>query len=168
MSVPKKSIKKPVMTPNAPVTPQTINPKPVTINPKPVAVPAKPTVAAKKPVAPKAPVVKTPLAKRPVVKRPVTPKVPVAAKRPVAPVAPKAPVAGGPTPKVLLGPTVKHVWTRKDTYAELAFKYYGSMEEAYWRLIYDTNKDIIGNHPNDIKVGLEISIPPLPPELKKK
>lgn len=62
----------------------------------------------------------------------------------------------------------KHVWTKEDTYAGLAQKYYGSSEEPYWRLIYDHNKAIIGNHPNAIRVGLEIEIPPLPEELKKK
>lgn len=65
-------------------------------------------------------------------------------------------------------PAIKHVWTKEDTYADLAFKYYGSTKEPYWRLIYDHNKKIIGNHPNDIRVGLEIEIPPLPDELKKK
>lgn len=63
---------------------------------------------------------------------------------------------------------VKHVWTNQDTYAELAFKHYGSMKEAYWRLIYDHNKEIIGAHPNNIKTGTEIEIPPLPEELKNK
>jgi len=62
---------------------------------------------------------------------------------------------------------IKHVWTSEDTYADLAFKYYGSIKEPYWRLIYNHNKAIIGNHPNDIRVGLEIEIPPLPDELKK-
>ncbi len=63
---------------------------------------------------------------------------------------------------------VKHVWTKDDTYASLAQKYYGSFQEPYWRLIYDHNKAIIGDHPNAIRVGLEIEIPPLPEELKKK
>ncbi len=63
---------------------------------------------------------------------------------------------------------IKHVWTSEDTYASLAQKYYGSFEEPYWRLIYEHNKAIIGSHPNDIRVGLEIEIPPLPEELKKK
>ncbi len=61
----------------------------------------------------------------------------------------------------------KHVWIKEDTYASLAQKYYGSAQEPYWRLIYEHNKAIIGNHPNDIRVGLEIEIPPLPDELKK-
>jgi hypothetical protein len=64
--------------------------------------------------------------------------------------------------------TVKHVWTNEDTYASLAFEHYGSIKEAYWRLIYEHNKDIIGDHPNHIKTGTEIEIPPLPDNLKKK
>lgn len=63
---------------------------------------------------------------------------------------------------------VKHVWGPGDTYASLAFKHYGSIKEPYWRLIYDHNKDIIGDHPNAIREGLEIEIPPLPEELKDK
>jgi hypothetical protein len=63
---------------------------------------------------------------------------------------------------------IKHVWTNEDTYASLAFKHYGSIQEPYWRLIYDHNKAIIGDHPNRIRTGLEIEIPPLPDELKKK
>ncbi len=64
-------------------------------------------------------------------------------------------------------PLAKHVWTKDDTYASLAQKYYGSAQEPYWRLIYEYNKTIIGDHPNAIRVGLEIEIPPLPDELKK-
>ncbi|HEY9075230.1 MAG TPA: hypothetical protein VIO61_01715 [Anaerolineaceae bacterium] len=63
---------------------------------------------------------------------------------------------------------IRHVWTSEDTYASLAQKYYGSFQEPYWRLIYEHNKAIIGNHPNAIREGLEIEIPPLPDELKKK
>lgn len=65
-------------------------------------------------------------------------------------------------------PLAKHVWKKDDTYAALAFKHYGSIKEPYWRLIYEHNKDKIGGHPNDVRVGLEIEIPPLPDELKKK
>lgn len=63
---------------------------------------------------------------------------------------------------------IKHVWTNEDTYASLAFEHYGSIQEPYWRLIYNHNKAIIGDHPNHIRTGLEIEIPPLPEELKKK
>jgi nucleoid-associated protein YgaU len=65
-------------------------------------------------------------------------------------------------------PVIKHVWTGEDTYASLALKFYGSFKEPYWRLIYEHNKAIIGNHPNAIREGLEIEIPPLPDELKLK
>lgn len=73
-----------------------------------------------------------------------------------------------PSPTPATPAVIKHVWTKEDTYADLAFKYYGSIKEPYWRLIYNHNKQIIGNHPNDIRVGLEIEIPPLPEELKNK
>jgi nucleoid-associated protein YgaU len=63
---------------------------------------------------------------------------------------------------------LKHVWTKEDTYASLAQKYYGSSQEPYWRLIYEQNKAIIGDHPNAIRVGMELVIPPLPDNLKKK
>ena len=63
---------------------------------------------------------------------------------------------------------IKHVWNKDDTYASLAFKHYGSIQEPFWRLIYNHNKAIIGDHPNNIRNGLEIEIPPLPEELKKK
>ena len=61
----------------------------------------------------------------------------------------------------------KHVWTSEDTYASLAQHYYGSFQEPYWHLIYDHNQEIIGSHPNAIRVGLEIEIPVLPDALKK-
>ena len=63
---------------------------------------------------------------------------------------------------------MKHVWTNEDTYSSLAFEHYGSIKKPYWRLIYEHNKDIIGDNPNSIKTGTEIEIPALPKELKKK
>ena len=63
---------------------------------------------------------------------------------------------------------VKHVWTNEDTYSSLAFTHYGSIKKPYWWLIYEHNKDIIGDNPNSIKTGTEIEIPPLPAELKDK
>lgn len=73
-----------------------------------------------------------------------------------------------PKPAAVKAPLAKHVWKKDDTYAALAFEHYGSIKEPYWRLIYEHNKDKIGGHPNDVRVGLEIEIPPLPDELKKK
>ena len=153
MPIPKKTTQKPAATttPAAPKKPITINPKPVT--PKPAVVkPLAPKPAVKKPLAPK-PAVKKPLAPKPAVVKPLAPKPGI--RKPVV----AAPVAA---------PVIKHVWGNKDTYAELAFKHYGSMKEPYWRLIYEHNKALIGDHPNNIKVGMEIVIPPLPEALKKK
>ncbi len=79
-----------------------------------------------------------------------------APKQPAAPAAPAGPK--------ILG---KHTIVKGDTYAAIAFKFYGSIHEPFWRYIYEHNKKIIGKHPNDIKLGLEIEIPELTPELKK-
>ena len=73
-----------------------------------------------------------------------------------------------PAPTRAIPTMIKHDWTKADTYADRTYKNYGSIKEPYWRLIYNHNKEIIGNHPNDIQLGLEIEIPPLPEELKKK
>ena len=73
----------------------------------------------------------------------------------------QAAVPAGP---VIIG---KHTIVKGDTYAAIAFKFYGSIKEPFWRYIYEHNKKIIGKHPNDIKLGLEIEIPALTPELKK-
>lgn len=62
--------------------------------------------------------------------------------------------------------TIKHVWTNDDTYASLAFKYYGSIKKPFYMLIYEHNKHIIGDNMNSIKTGTEIEIPPLPKELE--
>jgi hypothetical protein len=82
------------------------------------------------------------------------------------PVAFTAPAASSTAGATSAG--TRHVWTSEDTYASLAQKYYGSFQEPYWRLIYEHNMAIIGDHPNAIRVGLEIEIPPLPDALKKK
>lgn len=159
-------------------TPRKVNPRPTA--PKP-AMPriSVPKPAASKPAMPKIPVPKAAIPKPAAPKLPgvAKPKVPAAAnaaaalkkaqqakKFAEAQAAAKAAVEGH---VAAAPPTIKHVWTKDDTYADLAFKYYGSIKAPYWRLIYNHNKAIIGDHPNDIRVGLEIEIPPLPPELKK-
>ena len=73
-----------------------------------------------------------------------------------------------PAPSLTITTMIKHDWTKEDTYADRTYKNYGSIKEPYWRLIYNHNKEIIGNHPNDIQLGLEIEIPPLPEDIKKK
>jgi nucleoid-associated protein YgaU len=66
-------------------------------------------------------------------------------------------------PKIIAEHTVK----TDETLSQLALKYYGHATEPYWRLIYNTNKDVIGDNPNRLKIGLSLKIPELPADLKK-
>ena len=61
-----------------------------------------------------------------------------------------------------------HTLTSKETLSHLSLKYYGSATKPYWMVIYEANKDVIGDNPNHVRKGLVINIPELPPELKKK
>lgn len=56
--------------------------------------------------------------------------------------------------------------TSKDTLGELALKYYGHATEPYWRIIYEANKEVIGDNPNRVRVGSVLKIPVLPSEMK--
>ena len=47
-----------------------------------------------------------------------------------------------------------------DTLATLAQQYYGN--QALWHLIYEANRDLIGDDPNAIPIGAELVIPPPP------
>lgn len=140
--------------------------KPVDIN-KP---PQKPAAVNKPAINPA--VVKKPPLKPPPVKKTLIPPTNQVTDMSMEPemdlLKPRPGQAPKPVPASAAPPVIKHVWTKEDTYADLAFRYYGSIKDPYWRLIYDHNKHIIGDHPNDIRVGLEIEIPPLPPELMKK
>lgn len=62
----------------------------------------------------------------------------------------------------------EHKLTAEETLSHLALKYYGSAYEPYWRVIYEANKDLIGDNPARVRPGMMIKIPPLPDELKKK
>jgi nucleoid-associated protein YgaU len=45
-----------------------------------------------------------------------------------------------------------------DTLPSIALKVYGDANQ--WRRIYDANRDSIGNNPNLVKAGTQLSIPP--------
>ena len=62
----------------------------------------------------------------------------------------------------------EHTLTADETLSHLALKYYGSGYEPYWRVIYDANKELIGDNPGRVRPGMVIKIPQLPDELKKK
>jgi len=61
-----------------------------------------------------------------------------------------------------------HTLTSKETLSHLALEYYGHATPPYWKLIYEANKEVIGDNPNKVRPGLEINIPELPDELKDK
>ncbi|MGV8050204.1 MAG: LysM peptidoglycan-binding domain-containing protein [Anaerolineaceae bacterium] len=60
----------------------------------------------------------------------------------------------------------EHTVTSDDTLSHIALQYYGHATPAYYKLIYEFNKDIIGNNMNVIKPGQVLRIPVLPDELK--
>ncbi len=62
----------------------------------------------------------------------------------------------------------EHKLTAEETLSHLALKYYGSAYEPYWRVIYEANKEQIGDNPSRVRPGMMLRIPPLPEELKKK
>jgi nucleoid-associated protein YgaU len=53
----------------------------------------------------------------------------------------------------------KHVVERGDTLTAIALKYYGNAGE--FMKIYEANKDVIGDNPDLILVGMELVIPEL-------
>ncbi len=62
----------------------------------------------------------------------------------------------------------EHTLKADETLSHLALKYYGSAYEPYWRVIYEANKELIGDNPGRVRPGMVIKIPVLPEELKKK
>lgn len=47
-----------------------------------------------------------------------------------------------------------------DTLAKIAQQFYG--DSTQWRPIYDANKDAIGDNPDALKLGMQLTIPPAP------
>lgn len=62
----------------------------------------------------------------------------------------------------------EHTLTAEETLSHISLKYYGHATEPYWRVIYEANKEIIGDNPNHVRAGLELKIPELPASLKDK
>jgi len=62
----------------------------------------------------------------------------------------------------------EHTLKADETLSHLSLKYYGSAYEPYWRVIYEANKELIGDNPARVRPGMVIKIPVLPEELKKK
>jgi nucleoid-associated protein YgaU len=54
----------------------------------------------------------------------------------------------------------QHTVAADETLSHIALKYYGSAVKEKWMLIYEANKDTIGENPNLIRPGLVLNIPP--------
>jgi nucleoid-associated protein YgaU len=61
-------------------------------------------------------------------------------------------------PKVI----AEHTVVKGDTLSGIALKYYGNASEKHYMYIYDKNKDVIGDNPNMIMVGIKLNIYALP------
>lgn len=61
----------------------------------------------------------------------------------------------------------EHTLTATETLSHLSLKYYGSATRPYWMVIYEANKEAIGDNPAHVRVGMKLQIPELPEELKK-
>lgn len=60
----------------------------------------------------------------------------------------------------------EHTVTADDTLSHIALKFYGHATPPYYKLIYEANKDIIGDNMNIIVPGQVLRIPALPEDLK--
>ena len=69
-----------------------------------------------------------------------------------------------PTTATSLPPAVAAVRTHRidatDTLASISQEYYGT--QTLWRLIYEANREVIGDDPNVIPLGAELLIPEQP------
>jgi len=70
-----------------------------------------------------------------------------------------------PQPKVMVIAT--HTVRPNETLSHIALRYYGHATPPYYRLIYEFNRDVIGNNMNFIIPGQVLRIPSLPDNLKK-
>jgi nucleoid-associated protein YgaU len=60
----------------------------------------------------------------------------------------------------------EHTLATDETLSHLALKYYGHATPPYWQLIYEANKELIGDNPNRVRAGMVIKVPALPKDFK--
>lgn len=72
--------------------------------------------------------------------------------------APAAPAAPAAQPKFI----AEHKVVQGDTLGGISLKYYGSAVKDKWMLIYEANRDVIGDNPNLIRLGTILKIPEAP------
>ena len=56
----------------------------------------------------------------------------------------------------------EHTVVKGETLSGIALKYYGNASEKHYMYIYEKNKDVIGDNPNMIMVGIKLKIHALP------
>ena len=65
-------------------------------------------------------------------------------------------------PKVI----AEHTVVKGDTLSGIALKYYGNASRRHYMYIFNKNKDVIGNNPDMIMVGIKLIIYELAEDLK--
>ncbi len=60
----------------------------------------------------------------------------------------------------------EHTVTAEDTLSHIALKFYGHATPPYYKLIYEANKEVIGDNMNIVVPGQVLRIPALPEDLK--
>lgn len=60
----------------------------------------------------------------------------------------------------------EHTLAADETLSHLALKYYGHATPPYWKVIYEANKELIGDNPNRVHSGMLIKVPKLPADFK--
>lgn len=78
----------------------------------------------------------------------------------LAPTSPTAGPAATPSPAASPAASAGQMYTVEagDTLASIAQKFYG--DASRWRRIYDANRDVIGDNPDRLQLGLKLRIPP--------
>lgn len=60
----------------------------------------------------------------------------------------------------------EHMVKVGETLTHISLKYYGTVEKAYWQLIYNNNKEVIGPNMELMQAGITLKIPELPHGMK--
>ena len=73
-------------------------------------------------------------------------------------IGPAASPFASPSPSPSPGAGQNYTVAAGDTLATIAARVYG--DEGLWRRIYDANRNVIGDNPDNLKVGTTLRIPP--------
>jgi nucleoid-associated protein YgaU len=88
-----------------------------------------------------------------------TSAVPASPQRPAlaSPGASPAAITASPSPSPIPGAQIYEVQPG-DTLLTISEQFYG--DATQWQKIYDANKDVIGDNPDSLKIGMRLQIPP--------